>query len=91
MFANTYFKLSGICLGLHIVVMITGIYSPPQSRSFVYLLPLITLIILIESRTSERLCQIRDASEDTLCISKDIVSLKAKFTTGSHKILHRGQ
>ena len=28
---------------------------------------------------------------DILCISKDIVSLKAKFTTGLHKILHRGQ
>ena len=33
----------------------------------------------------------RDVSEDILCISKDIVSLKAKFTTGLHKILHRGQ
>ena len=32
-------------------------YSPPQSRSFVHLLPL-----LPESRTSERLCQIRDVS-----------------------------
>ena len=50
-----------------------GKYSPPQSRSFVHLLPL-----LPESRTSERLCQVRDVSEDILCISKDIVSLKAK-------------
>ena len=56
-------------------------YSPPQSRSFVHLLPL-----LPESRTSERLCQIRDVSEDILCISKYIVSLHAKFTTGLHKI-----
>ena len=60
-------------------------YSPPQRRSFVYLLPL-----LPESRTSERLCQIRDVSEDILCISKDIVSLKPTFTTGLHKIFHRG-
>ena len=61
-------------------------YPLPQSRSFVHLLPL-----LPESRTSERLCQMRDVSEDILCISKDIVSLKAKFTTALHKILHRGQ
>ena len=33
----------------------------------------------------------RDVSEDILSISKDIVSLEAKFTTGLHKILHRGQ
>ena len=39
-----------------------------------------------ESRTSERLCQIRDVSEDILCVSEDIVSLKVKFTTGLHKI-----
>ena len=44
-------------------------YSPPQSRSFVHLLPM-----LPESRTSERLYQIRDVSEDILCVSKDIVS-----------------
>ena len=57
------------------------------------------LPLLPESRTSERLCQIKDVSEDILCISKDIislkakdiVSLKAKFTPGLHKILHRGQ
>ena len=61
-------------------------YSPPLSSSFVHLLPL-----LPESRTSERLCQIRDVSEDIICISKDIVSLKARFATYSHKILHRGQ
>ena len=47
--------------------------------------------LLPESRTSERLCQIRDVSEDILNISKDIVSFKAKFTTGLHKILHRGE
>ena len=33
---------------------------------------------------------IRVVSEDILNISKDIVSFKAKFTTGLHKILHRG-
>ena len=53
---------------------------------FVHLLPL-----LPESRTSERLCHIRDVLEDIICISKDIVSLKAKFTIGLHKIFHRGQ
>ena len=51
-----------------------------------YLLPL-----LPESLTSERLCQLTDVSEDILCVSKDIVSLKASFTTGLHKILHIGQ
>ena len=60
-------------------------YSPPQSRSVVYLLPL-----LPESLTSERLCQLTDVSEDILCVSKDIVSLKATFTIGLHKILHIG-
>ena len=33
----------------------------------------------------------KDVSEDILCISKDVVSLKTKFTTGLDKILHRGQ
>ena len=47
--------------------------------------------LLPESRMSERLNQIKDVSEDMLNISKDIVSFKAKFTTGLHKILHRGQ
>ena len=61
-------------------------YSPPQSRSFVYLLPL-----LPQSLTSERLCQPTDVSEDIICVSKDIVSLKATFITGLHKILHIGQ
>ena len=61
-------------------------YSPPQNSSFIHLLPL-----LPESRTSERLCQIRDVSDDILCISKDNVSLNAKFTTGLHKILHKCQ
>ena len=62
-------------------------YSPPQSRSFVHsrLLPLVT-----ESEASERLCQIRDVSEDILCVSNDIVSVKARFTAGLHQILHRG-
>ena len=62
------------------------LYSPPQSRSFVHLLPL-----LPESQMRERLCQLTDVSEDILYVSKDIVSLKAKFTTGLHRILHRGQ
>ena len=46
---------------------------------------------LPESETSERLCQLPDVSEDILCVLKDIVSLKATFTTGLHKILHIGQ
>ena len=69
-----------------LVVKVGDHYSPPQSRSFVYLLPL-----LPESLTSERLCQLTGVSEDILCVSKDIVSLKATFTIGLHKILHIGQ
>ena len=66
---------------------IITLYSLPQSRSFVYLLPL-----LPDSPTSVRLCQLPDVSEGSPCVSKDIVSLKATFTTtGSHKILHIGQ
>ena len=67
--------------------MLVGVfYSPPQSCSFVYLFPL-----LPESLMSEKLCQLTDVSEDILCVSKDIVSLKATLTTGLHKILHIGQ
>ena len=58
-------------------------------RSFVLFLSNFFLLVP-ESGTSERHCQIRDALEDILCVSKDIISLKAKFTTGLHKILHRG-
>ena len=51
----------------------------------------IRMSMLLESETSERLCQLPDVSEDVFCVSKDIVSLKATFTTGLHKILHIGQ
>ena len=63
-----------------------AVLSSAERRSFVHLLPL-----LPESQTSERLCQLTDVSEDILCVLKEIVSLKAKLTTGLHKILHRGQ
>ena len=54
----------------HLLRDLRHAHSPPQNRSFVHLLPL-----LPESQTSERLCQLRDVSEDILCVSKDIVSL----------------
>ena len=55
-----------------------------------FVCPFALVLLLPESQMSERLCQLTDVSEDILCVSKDIVSLKAKFTTGLHKILHRG-
>ena len=69
-----------------LAVAVTVMGHRKQSRSFVHLVPL-----LPESQTRERLCQVTDISEDILFVSKYIVSLKAKFTTGLHKILHRGQ
>ena len=53
---------------------IPNCYFTPQSRSFVYLLPL-----LPESLTSERLCQLTDVSEDILsfCFKGHCLILKS--------------
>ena len=57
--------------------------NPPQSRSFVYLLPL-----LPESLTSERLCQLTDVSEDIRCVSKDIVTFQRTFFVFQRTLSH---